>query len=199
MPGRLVSIAVIVTQVISPLWARAVIAVGTAPWHSTPDGGGPLAEVTPLPSVQGEQQPASGWERATPHDVDTYVDRVSDEVLECRQNGRHRWPALRVQDQPFHSVDETGLFVRRILCQCCELAVRIEKWEASGRGRRARLERVSSHVEYLTGSSGETYLAPSGRGRMTPRQVADSVASKAVQQQSLAALRKKLPRSGART
>lgn len=158
----------------------------------------PLAGVMHLPSVQGEQQPAGGWERATQDDVDTYVDRVSDEVLECRQNGRHRWPALRVQDQPFHSLDETGLFVRRVLCQCCELAVRVEKWEASGRGRRARLERVSSHVEYLTGSSGETYLAPSGRGRMTPRQVADSVASKAVQQQSLAALRKKLPRSGNR-
>lgn len=157
-----------------------------------------MAEVTRLPSVQGEQQPASGWERATQDDVDSYVDHVSDEVLECRQNGRQRWPALCVQDQPFHEIDETGLFVRRVLCRCCELAVRVEKWEASGHGRRARLERVASHVEYLTGTEGETYLAPSGRGRMTPRQVADSVASKAVQQQSLAALRKKLPRSGSR-
>lgn len=124
------------------------------------------------------------------------MSTVSDEVLECRRNGRQRWPALHVPDQPFHGIDGNGLFVRRVLCCCCELAVRVQKWEANGRERRARLERVASHVEYLTGTAGETYLAASGRGRMTPCQVADSVASKAVQQQSLTARRKTLPRPG---
>lgn len=154
-----------------------------------------MAEVTHLPSVQGEQQPTTGWERATQDDVDAYVDRVSDEVLECRQN-RHRWPALRAHEQPFHGIDDDGLFVRRIVCRCCELAVRVEKWKANGRGQHARLERVTSHVEYRTGAHGESYLAPSGRGRMTPRQVADSVASKALHHYSLTALRKTLPRTG---
>lgn len=150
--------------------------------------------VTHLPSKQQEQQPQTAASRAPQEEVDSYVDRVTDEVVACRQRGRHLWPAMRVQDQPFSAVDEHGLFVRRLTCTCCELAVRVEKWEATGRGRRARLQLVAAHLEYITGSEGQTYLAPSGRGRMTPRQVADSVASKALQGQSLAALRKSLPR-----
>lgn len=150
--------------------------------------------ITNLPSVQQEQQPATGSGRAPEDDVDAYVDRVADAVLACRQRGRHLWPAMRLQDQPFTAIDEDGLFVRRLTCTCCELAVRVERWAGTKRGRRARFQLVTSRLEYLTGPNGETYRAPSGSGRITPRQVADSVASKAMQGQSLAALRKSLPR-----
>lgn len=150
--------------------------------------------VTNFPSIQQEQQPATSSDRAPDEDVDAYVDRVSEAVLECRQRGRHLWPAMRVQDQPFTGIDEDGLFVRRLTCTCCELAVRVERWDGAKRGRRARFQLVASRLEYLTGSDGQTYRAPSGSGRMTPRQVSDSVASKAMQGQSLAALRKSLPR-----
>jgi hypothetical protein len=102
---------------------------------------------------------------------------------------------MRVHDQPFTAIDENGLFVRRLTCTCCALAVRVERWEGRKHGQRARFQLVATHLEYLTGSDGETYLAPSGQGRMTPRQVADSVASKAMQNHSLAALRKTLPRT----
>lgn len=156
-----------------------------------------MAEVvTPLPSIQGEQQRETGWDRASDADVDRYVDRVSDEVLACRERGRHLFPTIRASGMQFTDVDSVGLFVRRLSCTCCGLAVRVEKWEAVGRGRNLRFRRVASHVDYRTGADGQTYLAPSGRGRMTPRQIADSVASKALQGQSLAALRKAVTRAG---
>lgn len=155
----------------------------------------PADNVTTFPSIQQEQQPSTGSGRAAEEEVDSYVDRVSDEVLTCRQRGRHLWPAMRIQDQPFTAIDADGLFLRRLTCTCCELAVRVEKWAGSKRGRRARFELVDARLEYLTGSNGQTYRAPTGQGRMTPRQIADSVASKAMQDQSLTALRKSLPRA----
>lgn len=155
----------------------------------------PADNVTRLPSIQQEQQPTNGSGRAADEDVDAYVDRVSEAVLACRQRGRHLWPPMKLQDQPFTAIDDDGLFVRRLTCTCCELAVRVERWEGTKRGRRARFQLVASRLEYLTGPDGETYRAPSGGGRLTPRQIADSVASKAMQGQSLAALRKTLPRA----
>lgn len=146
--------------------------------------------VTPLPSIQGEQQETAGRVRAAEEDVDRYVDRMSDEVLACRERGRHLFPSTREAGMTFTDLDGDGLFVRRLTCTCCELAVRVEKWEGIQRGRRLRFQRVASHLEYRTGEEGQSYLAPSGRGHMTPRQVAGSVASKALQGQSLAALRK---------
>ncbi len=152
--------------------------------------------VTHLPSIQGEQQGQSGRVRASDDDVDRYVDRVSDAVLACRERGRHLFPSTREVGMEFTDVDNDGLFVRRLTCTCCALAVRVEKWEGTKRGRRLRFQRVASHLEYRTGDDGQTYLAPSGRGHMTPRQIADSVASKALQGQSLTAMRKALQRAG---
>jgi hypothetical protein len=123
--------------------------------------------VTRLPSIQGEQQQENGRVRASQADVDRYVDRVSDEVLACRERGRHLFPAIREAGIEFTDVDDDGLFVRRLRCTCCELAVKVEKWEGVKRGRNVRFQRV-----------------------------AYSVASKALQGQSLAALRKTLKRSG---
>lgn len=146
--------------------------------------------VTPLPSVQGEQQETAGRIRASDTDVDRYVDRVSDDVLACRERGRHLFPSTRAVGMTFTDVDSDGMFIRRLTCTCCELAVRVERWEGIQRGRRLRFQRVAAHLEYRTGDNGQTYLAPSGGGHMTPRQISDSVASKTLQGQSLAALRK---------
>jgi hypothetical protein len=150
---------------------------------------------TALPSIQGEQQQETGWGRASDEDVDRYVDRVSDEVLACRERGRHLFPTIRVAGMQFTDVDGDGLFLRRLTCTCCGLAVRVEKWQGTKRGRRVRFQLVASRLEYRTGDDGQTYLAPSGQGHMTPRQIRDSVASKALQDQSPAALRRALSRT----
>jgi hypothetical protein len=159
-----------------------------------------LAEdnVTALPaSIQGEQEPDRAWQRASEADVDRYVDRVADEVLACRERGRHLFPSIREAGISFTAVDDDGLFLRRLTCSCCGLAVKVEKWEGSRRrGRRTRFQRVGSRLEYRTGADGQTYLAPSGRGHMTPRQIGDSVASKALAEHSLTALRKAAARTG---
>jgi hypothetical protein len=150
-------------------------------------------KVTALPtglSIQGEQQKDMGFVQASEEDVDLYVDRVSDEVLACRERGRHLFPGIRQAGIHFAAVDETGLLIRRLTCTSCGLAVRVEKWEGTRRGGRTRFQRVASSLEYRTGRDGETYLAPSGRGRMSTRQIGDSVASKALAGQSLTALRK---------
>lgn len=141
-------------------------------------------------SIQGEHQGETGWVRASEDDVDLYVDRVSDEVLACRERGRHLFPTIRQAGIFFTEVDDDGLFVRRLTCTCCLLAVRVERWEGVRRGNRTRFARVASNLEYRVGTNGELYLAPAGRGHMTPRQIGDSVASKALAGQTLTALRK---------
>jgi hypothetical protein len=141
-------------------------------------------------SIQGEQQEDAGYIRASDEDVDLYVDRVSDEVLACRERGRHLFPTIRQAGIHFTEVDDEGLFLRRLVCTCCDLAVRVERWEGVRRRGQTRFHRVASTLEYRNGPNGEIYLAPSGRGHMTPRQIGDSVASKALAGQTLASLRK---------
>ncbi|WP_139324236.1 MULTISPECIES: hypothetical protein [unclassified Pseudonocardia] len=80
-------------------------------------------------SIQGEQQAEAGYVRASDADVDLYVDRVSDEVLACRERGRHLFPTIREAGIHFTGVDDDGLLLRRLTCTCCTLAVRVEKWE----------------------------------------------------------------------
>ncbi|WP_181781048.1 hypothetical protein [Pseudonocardia pini] len=147
-------------------------------------------ETTAGLSIQGEQQQDVGYVKASEDDVDLYVDGVSDEVLMCRERGRHLFPTIRQAGIHFTEVDDEGLFLRRLTCTCCRLAVRVEKWEGVRRGGRTRFARVASNLEYQVGLNGEKYLAPSGRGHMTPRQIGDSIASKALAGQTLASLRK---------
>ena len=146
-------------------------------------------------SIQGEQAQDTGWVRASDDDVDLYVDRVSDEVLACRERGRHRFASIRQAGIHFSEVDDEGLFVRRLICTCCQLAVRVEKWEGARRGNRTRFSRVTSGLVYQTGDDGAEYLAPSGRGHMTARQIGDSVASKALAGESITALRKSIKKA----
>jgi hypothetical protein len=151
-------------------------------------------KATPL-SIQGEQQQDHGSVRASEDDVDRYVDDAPDEVLACRERGRHLFPTIRQAGIEFTGVDGDGLFLRRLTCTCCGLAVRVERWEAARRGRRIRYQRVASDLEYRKGPEGQTYEAPPGRGRMTPRQIANSVASQALHGTSLAELRRAATRA----
>ncbi|WP_224392843.1 hypothetical protein [Pseudonocardia sp. ICBG1293] len=143
-------------------------------------------------SIQGEQADRAGVvrPRASDDDVDAYVDGVSDEVLACRERGRHLFPTIRQAGIHFTGVDETGLLLRRLRCGCCRLAVKVEKWEGAQVGGRTRFRRVASNLEYRVGVDGEQYLAPAGSGFMTPRQVGDSVASKALSGSTLAAVQR---------
>jgi hypothetical protein len=157
---------------------------------------GPASTRVRMASIQGERERKTTWtEPASEGDVDRYVDSASDEVLACRERGRHLFPAIRQIGMVFTEVDNDGLFVRRLTCVCCRLAIRVEKWDGARHGSRVRFQRVTAHVQYQTGSNGERYLSAAGSGRITPRQVADSVASKVLQGQSLASLRKALPRA----
>lgn len=151
-------------------------------------------------SIQGEQQQQeTGYVRASEEDVDLYVDRVSDEVLACRERGRHLFPTIRQAGIHFTDVDGDGLLIRRLTCTCCQLAVKVEKWEGARLRGRTRFARVASNLEYRTGTDGQVYLAPTGRGHMTARQIGDSVASKALAGQSIAALRKAAVKAAAET
>ena len=156
------------------------------------------SNVSKLPlSIQGEQQEdaVGGWYAMDQDDVDAYVDRSSDGVLICRERGRHWWPTIREAGIVFSDVDDsTGLFIRRLECKSCKLAVRKEWWEAVRRGRSSRFYPVSASIEYHEGPEGERYLAPQGRGHMTARQVRESLASAALTGQSPAAMRRAITR-----
>jgi hypothetical protein len=66
----------------------------------------------------------------------------------------------------------------------------VELWDIVGRGRATRYVPVTASIEYLRGLSGERYLGPQGRGRMTPKMVRDSLASRVMSGQSPAVVRK---------
>lgn len=148
---------------------------------------------TRLSSIQGEQERTTGVHRASQADVDNYVDNASEEVLACRQRGRHLYPPMNLTTGiDFDDVDDNGLFVRRATCTCCGLVARVERWEATGRGNNVRFLLVHAAPEYLQGPNGETYLAPPGHGTMPPSQIASSIASKAMKGRSIPELRKAL-------
>lgn len=129
-------------------------------------------------SIQGEQA-----ERSTSTRV-----RASDEVLACRERGRHLFPTIRQAGIHFTGVDDTGLLLRRLRCGCCRMAVKVEKWEGLQIGDRTRFRRVTSTLEYRTSDDGQTYLAPTGTGFITPRQIGDAIASQALSGTTLTAL-----------
>lgn len=145
---------------------------------------------TTMVSIQGERQQHL---QETPlmelSEVDRYVDSVSEEVLACRERGRHLFPSIRAAGIQFVDVTDDGLLVRRLLCQCCRLAERVEYWEATERGAKTRYAPVSATNNYLVGSDGERYLGPRGRGRMTSKMIRNSLASSALQGQTVTMVR----------
>lgn len=131
-------------------------------------------------SIQGEQTERAETVWLTPMEVDQYVDDQDDDVLECRMSMRHDFPKpRRGQSPPFTGVSPEGMLVARMLCRRCKMAVRVEQWQGERRGNETRYYVHSRHLEYVKNPEGKTYSAKTG-GRMTPRQIEESVMTAAV-------------------
>lgn len=140
-------------------------------------------------SIQGEQDDRS---RAVyvmeMEDVDTYTSKANDEVLKCRIGG-HRWPFSR---EVAFSAYVGGYFIRRMRCECCELAEKIEQWEERRISGQNRWVFVDSNLVYHRKLDGTAYTAPTGRGRMTRAQVRGSMMTSAMHGMTAAQVRKSL-------
>lgn len=132
-----------------------------------------------MPSIQGEQQSTTDAHLyATDDQVDEYIRRMSDGVINCRERGRHSFAPVRVTGMHFVGVTPLGLLVRRVLCDSCLMVERVEEWDVRHkRGKVTRAELVSARLDYLD----PTYRADRGHGRMRPRQIRNAVASLALE------------------
>lgn len=152
-------------------------------------------------SVQGEQQAAvqaNLW--ATEAEVQAYIEKVSDEVLECRERGRHLFPGIR-RGMTFNAVDQaTGLMVRRVGCVVCQYpeghvlagmprVVRVELWDV--RHNRGVVTRCTLSKAY-TAYRDPSYLGQKGKGRMKPKQIRNELGTQMFKGQRFVALRKEV-------
>lgn len=137
------------------------------------------ATVHSIKSIQGEQQESQaggGWVEASPQDVDSYVDKMVDGVLECRERGHSFQSLTRSGQLVFTEVDNEGFFVRRLWCPSCQCVEKVEKWESRGIGKRARFYKVGSHLAYHKHpETGESYTLKPGTGHATRRQIQESI------------------------
>ena len=156
-----------------------------------------MDNVTPLRgplSIQGEEgvalDSAVFMDEA---DVDEYVGKASDAILECRERGRHFYPRTRPTDPiVFVDVTDDGLLVRELECTVCGCAVKVELWEAFRRGRSTRYRPVANRTRYRQNADGERYQAPAGHGRMTAKQVREALVTSAMKGVKPADLRRQI-------
>ena len=149
------------------------------------------ATVTHLRSIQGEQQDTNaGYVAADQDTVDEFIHGATDKILECRMRG-HRWPFKRARSG-FSGFDEgTGRLINREKCGCCGLAWRVEYWEAVRSGKGYRYERIATQVEYDKPAKGKpSYLAPSGKGHITRRQIDETLMTQSLKGMNLTAVKK---------
>lgn len=140
-----------------------------------------------LRSIQGfNEDEANKAQFMSDGDVDTYLSKASDDVLVCRERGRHLYPSVSKTGVRFTAVTDDGLLVRQVFCESCGLAERREFWETIGRGQNIRYVRLDTTVVYHQGPNGQTYLAPAGQGRMTPRMIQSAIVSQAMSGMSVA-------------
>jgi hypothetical protein len=165
----------------------------TEPAHSLP------AKRSEPKSIQGEQQETAAPLYAEDTEVEKYVDTQSPGVVTCRERNRHDYPSIREAGLHFSGVDlTTGLHIRRVRCQSCNLVENVELWDIRHKGDTiTRAERVSARPDYgLRGPNGERYLAPEGHGRMLPKQVRNAVATGQLKGLSFKEIRKAALRGG---
>lgn len=172
----------------------------TEPAHSLP------AKRSEPKSIQGEQQEAAQTDvyTADQADVEEWVDTHSPNVVSCRERNRHDYPTVSEEVAKegtlhFIGVDaETGLHIRHVVGESCQLVGRFELWDIRHKGDRVTsTERVSAKPDYsLRGPNGERYLLKPGHGRMQPKQVRNAVATGALKGVSFTALRKAAMRGG---
>lgn len=122
--------------------------------------------------------------------IGAYVEKASDEVLECRLRG-HRWPFTRNPDG-FDDYDPaTDLFLNYTQCKCCKLVWRKEWWQVTGAKRgHLNFELVATQPDYSRNpASGEQYLT-TGEGYMPRKKIHAAVMKAAFTTQTVAQLRK---------
>ncbi len=156
----------------------------------------PAADVTHLPSIQGQGHSHPTPEPLTAQEVDAYVDSHSEGIVTCRSRRRHDY----AQPRPgviteFDDIDDDDNLIVHKTCRSCGCAVRREVWTAQRFGRQWRYQFVAASTMYQKNTLGETYLLPPGSGRSLPRQFEESMMTKAQAGQSPAALRKQLRRN----
>ncbi len=142
-----------------------------------------------LRSIQAEQlEHHDGPVRADADAVDEYVGKVSDRIRECRELG-HEWPSSA--DVTFSAVTPEGLLLERVDCPRCGCAYRQREWEGVRvKGKGVRYRPVGpSKVQYQKNRDGETYPASPGMGRISRRQIAESVVSAKFTGKSLTTVR----------
>jgi len=142
-----------------------------------------LSEVGEKILNQAQREAETLW--ASESDVDEYVDGVPDEWLVCREGNRHKFPTLaETRGKPIDFIDNRdGLLVAAPKpCERCGMAYREDLYEIVGRGKNARLHRVTGSTKYYAklGPQGQRYQARPGHGRITSAMVRDSLATKAM-------------------
>ena len=163
------------------------------------------ATVTTIPrSIQGEAEARRAERQGPPladlDTVDSYVKSTDDYILECRERGRHQFPAVRRARMKFTDVTPEGLLVRVLLCESCQLVQRVEFWHPIERPRQPlRWELVTHRLSYLEekdekGNVTRRYLSPAGSGRMTPSMLRDAVATAMLQGRTAKQLRQEVIR-----
>jgi hypothetical protein len=142
------------------------------------------------PSIQGEQQDKAKVALMDLADVDTWMDSVPPEASDCREQ-RHRYPTIREVGMAFSGVAVSGNLTRRLTCKNCKMAVRVEEWDVRHKGDVVtRCDFVDSHLEYIKGANGETYTAPPGKGRITPKLIRTAQATGMLKDESFKKLKK---------
>lgn len=145
-------------------------------------------------SIQGEQidtAERAAW--ATSKEVEDYVAKASEDVIECRERGRHTFPSVR-KSMTFSRLDPTtGLLVREVGCVACAdqqgnfRVVRVELWDVRHhKGEVTLCELASASTVYR----GSDYLATPGSGRMKPKQIRNALGTEALKGAKIVTIRK---------
>lgn len=148
-------------------------------------------------SIQGERQ--AGLDKAVFMDqaeVDEFIDGLSRELKSCRE-GRHAVPRLSDTQLQFAKWNtEFKAFERHITCTCCGCYTRVELWEPFKRGGQTRWRKIGNTApRYHENERGETYTAPPGHGRISPRQTQEAIVTQMLKGVTPAQLRRDLQKA----
>lgn len=135
-------------------------------------------------SIQGERQKRreqrqrEAVQAASLGDVDNYVDKKSQGILNCRTAG-HIYPPLSKSEIVFTGWDfEADAAERAVTCvNGCGCIDRVELWQRRG----GRWNKIGTKRREHANADGETYAMPPGQGRASRKDICESVVSLALQ------------------
>jgi hypothetical protein len=155
-------------------------------------------------SIQGERtarRAAAVW--ATDDEAADYARHQPDEVIACREAGRHVYPATRqslAAGPPFTDITPEGFYVRELPCDRCRHVnadgtpglpriVRREVWDVKHTRGRITSAQLVSAVPVVVDPD---YLNPKGQGRIKPRQVRAAIVGEHLKGQKITNLRREI-------